>query len=71
MCEVCGLASFGNGCFRAYDNGNWHNPKPGCRLNRARGNLWVWGACCGSFRKLGVPCFGVLLMRVLLFRVLY
>ena len=25
----------------------------------------------GSFRKLGVPCFGVLIIRILLFRVLY
>ena len=26
---------------------------------------------CGSFRKLGVPYFGVLMIRILLFRVLY
>ena len=26
---------------------------------------------CGSFRKLAVPCFGVLIIRILLFRVLY
>ena len=26
---------------------------------------------CGSFRKLGVPYFGVLIIRILLFRVLY
>ena len=26
---------------------------------------------CGGFRKLGVPYFGVLIMRILLFRVLY
>ena len=26
---------------------------------------------CGSFRKWGVPYFGVLIMRILLFRVLY
>ena len=25
----------------------------------------------GSFRKLGAPCFGVLIIRILLFRVLY
>ena len=25
----------------------------------------------GSFRKLGVPCFGVLIIRILLFRVLH
>ena len=25
----------------------------------------------GTFRKLGVPCFGVLKIRILLFRVLY
>ena len=33
------------------------------------------GACTvwvhGSFRKLGVPCFGVLIIRILRFRVLY
>ena len=26
---------------------------------------------CGSFRNLGVPYFGVLMIRILLFRVLY
>ena len=26
---------------------------------------------CGSFRKLGVPYFGLLRIRILLFRVLY
>ena len=26
---------------------------------------------CGSFRKLGVPYLGVLVIRILLFRVLY
>ena len=29
------------------------------------------GAPYGSFRKLGVPYFGVLIIRILLFRVLY
>ena len=31
---------------------------------------WLW-ASCGSFRKLGVPYFGVLIIRILLFGVLY
>ena len=29
------------------------------------------GSKFGSFRKLGVPYFGVLIIRILLFRVLY
>ena len=28
--------------------------------------IYIWGS-----RKLGVPCFGVLIIRILLFRVLY
>ena len=35
--------------------------------NKALGNLVLYG----SFRKLGVPHFGVLIIRILLFRVLY
>ena len=30
-----------------------------------------WGSTYGSFRQLGIPYFGVLIMRILLLRVLY
>ena len=35
--------------------------------NQRRKFFWAYG----SFRKLGVPYFGVLIIRILLFRVLY
>ena len=38
-------------------------------LQARLGFTWVYG--CGSFRKLGIPYFGVLIIRILLFGVLY
>ena len=32
---------------------------------------YEYALICGSFRKLGVPYFGVLIIRILIFRVLY
>ena len=36
-----------------------------------RGRVQCYTKVCGSFRKLGAPYFGVLIIRILLFRVLY
>ena len=41
---------------------------PMCQL---RLGVWGGGRTSGSFRKLVVPYFGVLIIRILLFRVLY
>ena len=41
------------------------------RLLRTEELLILPSALSGSFRKLGVPYFGVLIIRILLFRVLY
>ena len=38
-----------------------------CPLQRSSAKGFL---LCGSFRKLGVPYFGVLIIRILLFRVL-
>ena len=42
----------------------------GCLSVRAFSRLWA-AFKFGSFRKLGIPYFGVIITRILLFRVLY
>ena len=46
-------------------------PRSGCFTSQAFNTLSTRGLRFGSFRKLGVRYVGVLVIRILLFRVLY
>ena len=47
---------------------SWWDIVSGCEL---RQGCWILLATYESFRKLGVPYFGVRILSILLFRVLY
>ena len=62
MFRLQGYRSFGIWGFWCFRLCGW------CFCSRIAG---PFGSEKGSFRKLGVPYFGVLIIRILLFRVLY